>query len=750
MTEGNERSGAGRWFHGLVVASIIVPLLVFAAGLVLSWRGAMDDAALDLRRGAATAASQMSRTLDIHRLVAARVNELAGALDDQAVAAADTELRNQIVALIRPYPQIAAVAIIGVDGRTLLAIRNQSRTPGEAAQPEAGQAGAVQAGAAQVGAVQAGGAATGEMLIRPDPALLAPLAAGSAAYQIGGPGPVLLIRRGAADGPFRGVVLTIAAPEAFALDAAAASAGTPDRIAGLYRADGTRLAHDPARAPATDPAALPDAGAGMPAEGLVAAEGEDRLVAWHKVEPYPVYATVARSRQAILGAWLSGLRLPVGCGIVALIALAGLSLLAVGRARRENLALVALRQQVARRETAEATLRQAQRLEAIGRLTGGIAHDFNNHLTVISSNVELLKHRLAPGSEGLVRLAEAAMQGVQRAATLTHRLLAFARQQPLEPEPLDVGRLVSGMLDLLRRTLGESIAIRTDLAAGLWPTRVDANQLENVLLNLAINARDAMPEGGTLTISTANVQPDGSAATGASEVVPGQYVRVSVADSGHGMTADVIARAFQPFFSTKSQGEGSGLGLAMVHGFVKQAGGHVHVVSEPAQGCLVTLYLPRFLPAPVTPSETQRRERPPRQGGGETILVVEDDEAVRHATVEVLKELGYLVLEAPDAMEAFRLIVDRGGIDLLFTDVGLPGGVNGHALADAVRNVSGEIRLLFTTGYAAAAGGGGTSDDDIPVLIKPFDLRQLGAVVRAVLDAPSSQAVSRMPAAEKA
>ncbi len=248
-----------------------------------------------------------------------------------------------------------------------------------------------------------------------------------------------------------------------------------------------------------------------------------------------------------------------------------------------------------RREVAEEALRQSQKMEAVGRLTGGIAHDFNNHLTVISSNIELLQRRLPPDSSALNRLTEAAMAGVQRAATLTHRLLAFSRQQPLEPEPLDVSRLVSNMSDLLRRTLGEHIAIETVLAGGLWQTRVDANQLENVLLNLAVNARDAMPAGGRLTIETANTQLDEAYAAAHAEVTAGQYVMLAVTDTGTGMTPDVISKVFEPFFTTKPLGQGTGLGLSMVYGFVKQSGGHVAIYSEPGQGSTVKVYLPRFV-----------------------------------------------------------------------------------------------------------------------------------------------------------
>jgi CheY-like chemotaxis protein len=342
------------------------------------------------------------------------------------------------------------------------------------------------------------------------------------------------------------------------------------------------------------------------------------------------------------------------------------------------------------------------------------------------------------GSEALARLADAAMSGVQRAATLTHRLLAFARQQPLDPEPLDLGRLVTGMSDLLRRTLGEDIAIETVLAGGLWQSRVDANQLENVLLNLAVNARDAMPDGGKLTIETANAHLDDTYAASHTEVAAGQYVMLAVTDTGIGMAPEVIEKAFEPFFTTKPLGQGTGLGLSMVYGFIKQSGGHVAIYSEPGQGSTVKVYLPRFVRPDMKPAAGDDAGRSRPRGSGETILVVEDDEDVRRASVEALREMGYEVLEAGDAMDGVRLIVDRGDIDLLFTDVGLPGGVNGRALADAARSAQPGLRVLFTTGYTRnAILHNGVLDPDVHFIAKPFNLTALAAKVREVLDAPA-------------
>ena len=447
----------------------------------------------------------------------------------------------------------------------------------------------------------------------------------------------------------------------------------------------------------------------------------------------------------MVGEWRDAMATHLIFGIPATLGLLALSLLAMRQWRRQHDTLAQLQDEVRRREVAEEALRQSQKMEAVGRLTGGIAHDFNNHLTVISSNIELLQRRLPPDSGSLTRLTDAAMAGVQRAATLTHRLLAFSRQQPLEPEPIDVSRLVSNMTDLLRRTLGEHIAIETVLEGGVWQTRVDANQLENVLLNLAVNARDAMPLGGRMTIETANVSLDEAYAAARAEVTAGQYVMLAVTDTGTGMTPEVIEKVFEPFFTTKPLGQGTGLGLSMVYGFVKQSGGHVAIYSEPGQGSTLKVYLPRFVRPETQPASESAPATPSHShGSGETILVVEDDEGVRRSSVEALRDIGYQVLEAGDAMEGVRLIVDRGGIDLLFTDVGLPGGVNGRALADAARSAQPGLRVLFTTGYTRnAILHSSLLDHDVHFIAKPFNLTALAEKIREVLatteNAPGTQ-----------
>jgi len=384
-------------------------------------------------------------------------------------------------------------------------------------------------------------------------------------------------------------------------------------------------------------------------------------------------------------------------------------------------------------------LAQAQKMEGIGQLTGGVAHDFNNLLTVIIGNLESMQRAITAGGTldagRLARSIDYAMRGAERAASLTQRLLAFSRRQPLDPKTVDVGRLVTGMSELLRRSLGEQVAIETVLAGGLWRVLIDPNQLEVSILNLAVNARDAMPNGGKLTIETANTMLDETYAALQSEVVPGQYVLISITDSGFGMSREVQARAFEPFYTTKDIGHGTGLGLSQVYGFVKQSGGHVKLYSEVGSGTTVKLYLPRQLADDDEVAEPAAAQLAPRSRRGETILVVEDDDDVRVHSTGILRELGYTVLEAHIAAAGLQLLERHPEILLLFTDVGLPGGMNGRELADAARKLRPDLKVLFTSGYARnAIVHDGRLDAGVTLITKPFTYADLAAKLGDMLD----------------
>ncbi|WP_159348075.1 PAS domain-containing protein [Roseomonas harenae] len=378
---------------------------------------------------------------------------------------------------------------------------------------------------------------------------------------------------------------------------------------------------------------------------------------------------------------------------------------------------------------AEEALRQSQKMEALGQLTGGIAHDFNNLLTGIIGSLDIMRRRIEAGRSGeLARYMDAASGAAQRAAALTHRLLAFARRQSLDSRPVDVNLLVAGMEDLLRRTLGEQIGLETLLDTALWPAHTDANQLESAILNLAINARDAMPDGGHLYIATGRetLEADGK------EVAAGDYVAIRVSDTGVGMPPDVLAKAFDPFFTTKPIGQGTGLGLSMIYGFAKQSRGHVRVRSAPGQGTAFTLLLPR---AQLSGKTGAAAEGAAPQGKGETVLVVEDDATVRLLVVEVLEELGYRYLEAADARDAIPIIQSAQRIDLMISDVGLP-GMNGRQLAEMARSVRPALRVLFVTGYAENARmRSGFLAPGMDMMTKPFALDALGTKIRAMLEA---------------
>jgi signal transduction histidine kinase/ActR/RegA family two-component response regulator len=444
--------------------------------------------------------------------------------------------------------------------------------------------------------------------------------------------------------------------------------------------------------------------------------------------------------------WLATL---IGLALLAAVVLAGILAVATRQAVSGLLERTRELETESRlRREAEATLNQAVKMEAVGQLSGGIAHDFNNLLTIIIGNLDMMKRRLAElaksnvAGDAVAKLTtplESAMKGAQSSAQLTQRLLAFSRRQALEPGRLEVNRLISGLLEMFRRTLGSDISIETVFGAGLWPTFADAPQLENVLLNLALNAKAAMPQGGCLTIETANTYLDDAYVRRFGDVKAGQYVVICVTDTGTGIPAEILGQVFDPFFTTKPAGEGSGLGLAMVHGFVKQSGGHVRIYSEVGNGTTVKIYLPRFIGAgevsAAPAGKTEGEQAIPRAKPNEMILLVEDSVGVREYARDALLELGYGVLDAANVQEALRVVAKGPRISLLFTDVVL-GESNGRVLADKLRQIYPAVPVLFTTGYTRnAIVHQGRLDPDVHLLNKPFTQQDLARKVRELLDA---------------
>lgn len=382
----------------------------------------------------------------------------------------------------------------------------------------------------------------------------------------------------------------------------------------------------------------------------------------------------------------------------------------------------------------EETLRQSQKMEAVGHLTGGLAHDFNNLLTGVIGSLEMLSSRLAQGRiNDAERYIIAAQGASQRAAALTHRLLAFSRRQTLDPKPTNINRLVAGMEELIRRTMGPTMTVEFVAAGGLWNTLVDQNQLENALLNLCINARDAMPDGGRLTVETGNRWLDEWAAR-ERDLPPGQYVSLCVSDTGIGMPPEVVARAFDPFFTTKPLGQGTGLGLSMIYGFTRQSGGQVRIYTEVGHGTMVCLYLPRHRGQEDEVLPMAEQADVPHADKGETVLIVDDEPTVRMLVADVLVELGYAAIEAADGPAGLEILKSNARIDLLITDVGLPGGMNGRQMVDAARVFRPDQKVLFITGYAEnAVIGSGQLEPGMHVMTKPFTIKALASRINNLL-----------------
>jgi len=409
-----------------------------------------------------------------------------------------------------------------------------------------------------------------------------------------------------------------------------------------------------------------------------------------------------------------------------MFAVMGLDARALRIANRE------LQTEIEEREKVEAALRQSQKMEAIGRLTGGIAHDFNNMLGIVMGNLDLLLRRFQDGDPKLVRLADHAMEGAKRAAALTQRLLAFSRLQPLRPTSADIAKAVTDMTDLLRRTLGETVAVETVSAGGLWRAHIDLPQLETAIVNLAINSRDAMPGGGKLTLETGNAYLDRAYADADEDVTPGQYVMVAITDTGAGIPAEVIGQVFEPFFTTKPTGMGTGLGLSQVHGFIKQSGGHVRIYSEVGVGTTVKLYLPRSQADVAKPAAVAMRSQAPGRRDL-TVLVVEDEVGVRDFAVEALTELGFDVIAADGAKMALEQLDLHPEVALMLTDVVMP-EINGRVLAEQARKRRPALKVVFMTGYTRnAIVHNGVLDAGTHLVSKPFTVAQLGAELDATL-----------------
>ncbi len=699
----------------LLAATVIVPLLLFVGASWLAYGDTQRQYEERLGRTLDLLYVGARATFETQQLVVSNVLGIIEDQNDAEIQQNEARLHEQLQHLIRKLPQVEDVFILDREGRPLVAA-NVFPIPANVSAADRPYFIAHRDGKEQRYVSE-----TFRSRIK-----------SSDVFQYSE-------RRQRPDGGFDGVVL-VAIPPSFFGKLFEQAAGSDSYTTSLVRADGELLVRYPAPGGTTrfEPgskfmkaiAANPESGIYTTSQASI--DGVARTVVYRKLPDLPVYVAVGVASDSVREAWMYRMSTHLLFGLPATLALFALALLASRRAASQAETLDRLREEQIRRASVEESLRQSQKMTAVGQLTAGIAHDFNNLLTGIGGAIEMIGRRVPQPTPDVVRFLDLARTGVSRAATLTQRMLAFARQQPLQIEPVDANRLVTGMSELLRRTLGETVQIETVLGGGLWRATADPAQLEAAVLNLAINARDAMPGGGTLTIETANAHLDDAYAAANAEVTPGQFVMIAVSDTGTGMDQQTIARAFEPFFTTKERGQGTGLGLSMTYGYIKQIGGHLKIYSEVGHGSTVKIYLPR---TQAESSAGPERAAPigAAAGTGPVVLVVEDDPVVREFAVAACRECGCTVHEAGEGEQALRILEKHSDIALLFTDVGLPGGMNGRQLAGAAVARRPELKVLYMTGYTAnAIVHHGVIDAGVNFLGKPFSVSALAAKIKGM------------------
>ena len=701
----------------LLVGSIVLPVAIFVVAAAVSYRQHFEDTRDRLNRNVAIVHEHAQKVFETFGFAALYMDEMIDDATDEHIRANEATYSERLRNMTMSMPQLRDLWIVGANGYPLvsgtvfpmpridLSDRNYFK-------------------------VHKDRLVDGPYVTE----VLDARAANTTFFAIS--------RSRLVNGKFAGVTIVSIAPEYFT---EFYSKLPPPNVAALLREDGAVLARYPDSAGASRrlPANAPFISAirSQSQKGFVVAnssvDGRERMFAYQRMSTLPLYVAAGVASQSIIRDWLISMSRHLVFGLPATVALVALGVFALGRTNR-------LQQEVSRRESTEQALRQAQKMEAVGRLSGGIAHDFNNMLTVILGNIDMALRRLEDRNPRVVRLLDSARQASERAAVLVQRLLAFSRQHPQEVKAVDINRLVQSMSELLRRTIGETVTVETVLAGGLWKVAVDPNQLENAIVNLAVNARDSMPNGGRLTIETSNSYLDEVyVAANAEGLAAGQYVMLAVTDSGTGMSRDVLERAFEPFYTTKPVGMGTGLGLSMVYGFVKQSNGHIKIYSEVGEGTTIKLYFPRVNEQRALPDWSADQKLPLRETPGargeESILLVEDDEAVSRFAGEVLSEHGYTVHAAGDAAAALRILDAQPGICLLFTDVVLPGGMNGRQLAEEALRRRPKLKVLYATGYTRnAIIHQGRLDAEMELLTKPFTAEAMARKIRQILDAATA------------
>jgi signal transduction histidine kinase len=704
------RDAALRLLKTMLVASIVIPVAIFSYAGWINYQNALTRADEELAGSLNILSQHASGIFQSVDLTFAAVDAIVGDLTDEQIKASDQALHQQLGKLEKSVKAIDAILVADRNGHTIVSSAVfPIPTSLDVADRDYFQA-----------------------QVERDAGTYVSAASRSRVRQKDFSG--VSRRRSVRDGQFNGIIMISITPKVFA-EFYRQLAGDTAVSFTLSKSDGAILARYPM--PAGDVTHFrPDSGFMLsvvdhPEGGFVttsySADDLQRRFAYLKLGYADLYLSDGLPIDSILYGWMRTMASHLVFGIPATLVLFTLVLLAMRRTR-------ALYAEAERRDMAEQALRQSQKMEAVGQLTGGVAHDFNNLLTIIIGNLGIAKRGVVEARAE--RALNNALVGAERAAQLTQRLLAFSRRQPLNPRVLDINKLIVAISDLLTRTLGENIELETISGAGLWNVEVDASEMESTLLNLALNARDAMPTGGKLTIETSNAYLDDEYCREHEGILPGQYILVAITDSGAGMSAETIDRAFEPFFTTKEAGKGTGLGLSQVYGFMKQSGGHVKIYSEPGEGTTIKLYLPRREgnELVISGDDDLNSER----GGGETILIVEDDDGVRQYASEILRDLNYQIIEAKDSATALRLLDADKKFDLLLTDVVLP-GKNGRELANEVERRRPGTKIIFMTGYSRnAIVHHGRLDPGIELIPKPLTERVLARKIRQVLDRPSS------------
>ena len=702
----------------LLVGSIAIPVALFVIVSWLNYRSAFAEAERDVIRTAEVAREHAASVFDSQKLVAQRVDDVLDDLDDEAIRHDESALHASFRRMIAGLPQVQSFLVLDSTGHALVAT---GADPVDRTVDYSDRDYFV--------ALRDGTTRTFISKVQVS------RVNGRLFFGLG-------LRREELDGAFDGVISIAVAPSLFQTfwKAVVGEEGGDDsgRTVSLVKADGQILARYPPfeglPPNGTPPRPLFDAIARNPESGTYVSrsaidEGRpERHYAYKKVRGYPVYTVVGRSTAAIVSGWRRTALTHLLFGVPATIALFLVTLTALRRTRHAHAALAQVQDEMRRRRVAEAAALQAQRMEAIGQLTSGVAHDFNNLLTIIIGNFDIIE-RAPERVERVRRLARSGLTAAQRGAELIAKLLAFSRRQMARPEVVDLNRVLRDFLPVLRGAATEAVTIEFDAAPTAARALLDPGQLESAVLNLVANARDAMPAGGTIAISTGERVLSAAEAAIMPGARPGRYVRVAVSDPGTGMDPVVAVRAFEPFFTTKEVGHGTGLGLSQVYGFCKQAGGYVHIDSAPGRGTTVELLLPESAEQTALAERRGTETGPPRAEAGETVLVVEDEPDVMAMAVESLAELGYATLTAPDAATALRRLASGARIDILFSDVVMPGGTNGVELVAEARRLRPGLRVLLTSGYSASVNEQQVPRD-VPLLAKPYRRDDLAAKLR--------------------